>query len=51
VRDPRLHQKAHDKIVAFVNDLGHVVVGITPAGIKGADGNQEFFACIQKQSA
>src|SRR5947208_3948398 len=50
VRDPRLHQKAQDKIVAFVNDLGHVVVGIAPAGIKGADGNQEFFACIQKRS-
>jgi 23S rRNA (cytidine1920-2'-O)/16S rRNA (cytidine1409-2'-O)-methyltransferase len=50
VRDPRLHQKAQDKIVAFVNDLGHVVTGIAPAAIKGADGNQEFFACIRKQS-
>jgi 23S rRNA (cytidine1920-2'-O)/16S rRNA (cytidine1409-2'-O)-methyltransferase len=51
VRDPRLHQKAQDKIVAFVNGLGHIVAGIVPAGIKGADGNQEFFACIQKRSA
>jgi 23S rRNA (cytidine1920-2'-O)/16S rRNA (cytidine1409-2'-O)-methyltransferase len=51
VRDPRLHQKAQDKIVAFVTDLGHVVVGIAPAAIKGADGNQEFFACIRKRSA
>jgi 23S rRNA (cytidine1920-2'-O)/16S rRNA (cytidine1409-2'-O)-methyltransferase len=51
VRDARLHQKAQDKIVAFVNDLGHVIAGIAPAGIKGADGNQEFFACIQKRSA
>ena len=50
VRDPRLHQKAQDKIVAFVEDLGHVVAGIAPAGIKGADGNQEFFACIRKRS-
>jgi 23S rRNA (cytidine1920-2'-O)/16S rRNA (cytidine1409-2'-O)-methyltransferase len=50
VRDPCLHQKAQDKIVAFVNDLGHVVDGIAPAAIKGADGNQEFFACIRKQS-
>jgi 23S rRNA (cytidine1920-2'-O)/16S rRNA (cytidine1409-2'-O)-methyltransferase len=50
VRDPRLHQKAQDKIVAFVNDLGHVVAGITPAAIKGTDGNQEFFACIPKRS-
>jgi predicted rRNA methylase YqxC with S4 and FtsJ domains len=45
-----LHQKAQDKIVAFVNDLGHIVAGIAPAGIKGADGNQEFFACIRKRS-
>ena len=50
VRDPRLHRKAQDKIVAFVNDLGHVVAGIAPAAIKGADGNQEFFACIRKRS-
>ena len=50
VRDPRLHQKAQDKIVAFVNDLGNVVAGIAPAAIKGADGNQEFFACIRKRS-
>jgi len=50
VRDPRLHQKAQDKIVAFVGDLGHVVAGIAPAAVKGADGNQEFFACIRKRS-
>ena len=49
VRDPRLHQKAQDKIVAFVGDLGHVVAGIAPAAVKGADGNQEFFACIRKR--
>ncbi len=50
VRDPHLHQKAQDKIVAFVSDLGHVVAGLAPAAIKGADGNQEFFACIRKRS-
>jgi 23S rRNA (cytidine1920-2'-O)/16S rRNA (cytidine1409-2'-O)-methyltransferase len=50
VRDPRSHQKAQDKIVAFVNDLGHFIAGIAPAAIKGADGNQEFFACIRKRS-
>jgi 23S rRNA (cytidine1920-2'-O)/16S rRNA (cytidine1409-2'-O)-methyltransferase len=50
VRDPLLHQKAQDKIVAFVDNLGHVVGGIAPSAIKGADGNQEFFACIRKRS-
>jgi 23S rRNA (cytidine1920-2'-O)/16S rRNA (cytidine1409-2'-O)-methyltransferase len=49
IRDPELHQKAQDKIVAFVTDLGHLVTGILPSNIKGADGNQEFFACLQKQ--
>src|SRR6476646_764099 len=38
VRDPRLHQKVQDKIVACVNELRHVIDGIAPAGIKGADG-------------
>ncbi len=51
VRDPGLHQKAQDKIVAFVTRLGHMVIGTVPAAITGADGNQEFFACMRKQSA
>jgi len=49
VRPPALHQKAQDKIIAFVNSLGHIVTGIVPSAIKGADGNQEFFACLQKR--
>src|SRR5882724_8775384 len=49
IRDPALQQKAQDKIVAFVTSLGHVVVGIVPSNIKGTDGNQEFFACLQKR--
>jgi 23S rRNA (cytidine1920-2'-O)/16S rRNA (cytidine1409-2'-O)-methyltransferase len=48
VRDPELHQKAQDKIVQFVTRLGHTVTGIVPAAITGADGNQEFFACMRK---
>ena len=51
VRDQGLHQKAQDKIVAFVTHLGHVVSGIVPSAITGADGNQEFFACMRKRSA
>jgi 23S rRNA (cytidine1920-2'-O)/16S rRNA (cytidine1409-2'-O)-methyltransferase len=49
IRDPVLQQRAQDKVVAFVTSLGHVVTGIVPSGIKGADGNQEFFACLQKR--
>jgi 23S rRNA (cytidine1920-2'-O)/16S rRNA (cytidine1409-2'-O)-methyltransferase len=51
VRDPSLHQKAQDKIVRFVKRLGHMVIGIVPSAITGADGNQEFFACMRKRSA
>ncbi len=51
VRDQELHRKAEDKIVSFVTHSRHVVTGIVPSAIKGADGNQEFFACIRKQSA
>lgn len=48
VRDPALHQKAQQKIVKFVEAAGHRVVGMVPSPITGADGNQEFFACLQK---
>ena len=51
VRDQGLHQKAQDKIVAFVTRLGREVTGIVPSAITGADGNQEFFACMRKRSA
>jgi 23S rRNA (cytidine1920-2'-O)/16S rRNA (cytidine1409-2'-O)-methyltransferase len=51
VRDQALHQNAQDKIVSFVTHLGHVVSGIVPSAIKGADGNQEFFACMRKRLA
>jgi 23S rRNA (cytidine1920-2'-O)/16S rRNA (cytidine1409-2'-O)-methyltransferase len=51
IRDPGLHRNAQDKIVAFVRHLGHVVTGIVPSAITGADGNQEFFACMRKRSA
>ena len=50
VREPELHEKAKTKIVNFVTHLGHPVIGITPSAIKGTDGNQEFFICLQKRS-
>jgi 23S rRNA (cytidine1920-2'-O)/16S rRNA (cytidine1409-2'-O)-methyltransferase len=51
VRDQELHRQAQEKVVAFVTNSDHVVTGIVPSVIKGADGNQEFFACIRKRSA
>lgn len=51
VRDQDLHQKAQDKIVAFVTQLGDLIIEIVPSAVKGADGNQEFFACMRKRLA
>src|SRR5436190_20251536 len=48
VRDPALHEKAQDKIVAFVTNMGHIVTGTVPSAVRGADGNQEFLACMPK---
>jgi 23S rRNA (cytidine1920-2'-O)/16S rRNA (cytidine1409-2'-O)-methyltransferase len=50
VRDPGLHEKAQRKIVKFVEASGNCVVGLVPSPIAGADGNQEFFICLRKQS-
>ena len=51
VREPALHEKAQRKIVKFVEGANYDVVGLVPSPITGADGNQEFFICIQKRSA
>lgn len=50
VRDSSLHEKAQRRIASFVGASGHEVNGIAPSVIAGADGNQEFFICAQKQS-
>jgi 23S rRNA (cytidine1920-2'-O)/16S rRNA (cytidine1409-2'-O)-methyltransferase len=50
VRDPALHEKAQRKIAKFVEASGNRVVGLVPSPIAGADGNQEFFICLRKQS-
>jgi len=51
VRESALHEKAQRKIVKFVEAANYDVVGLVPSPITGADGNQEFFICIQKRSA
>jgi 23S rRNA (cytidine1920-2'-O)/16S rRNA (cytidine1409-2'-O)-methyltransferase len=50
VRDTSLHQAAQHKIVEFVTEtLRQLVVGVTSSPVAGAEGNQEFFACLQKR--
>jgi len=50
VREPALHEKAKAKIVDFVRQLGHHVIGMIPSAITGKEGNQEFFVCLRKRS-
>jgi 23S rRNA (cytidine1920-2'-O)/16S rRNA (cytidine1409-2'-O)-methyltransferase len=49
VREVELHDKAKQRIVQFVTNMNHTVVGLMPSAVKGTEGNQEFFACIQKR--
>jgi len=49
VRDAALHEKAQQKIARFAEAAGHRVLGLVPSTITGADGNQEFFICLQKR--
>jgi len=51
VREAALHEKAQDKIVSFINNLGYKVIGLAPSVIAGTDGNREFFICARKLSA
>ena len=52
VPDPALHEKAIAKIRRFVaGDLSRAVLGVEPARVRGADGNQEFFLCARNASA
>jgi 23S rRNA (cytidine1920-2'-O)/16S rRNA (cytidine1409-2'-O)-methyltransferase len=49
VRDHALHERAQRKIIAFIEQLGHDVMGMAPSLITGTDGNQEFFVCADKR--
>ena len=51
VRETALHEKAQNKIVSFIANLGHKVDGLAPSVIAGADGNREFFICARKSLA
>lgn len=51
VRSAELREKAQQKIAAFAENMGARVAGLFPSSITGADGNQEYFICLQKPSA
>ena len=43
VRDPQLHQKAVERVIAEASGEGLEIVGMRPSRLPGAGGNQEFF--------
>jgi len=43
VRDPQLHQKAVERVIAAASGEGLEIVGMRPSRLPGAGGNQEFF--------
>ena len=43
VRDPALHQKAIDGVLAAAAHAGLEAAGVRPSRLTGAEGNQEFF--------
>jgi len=47
VRDQHLHERAVEKIRAFVEASGHRWVGSCPSPITGRDGNVEFLAHLR----
>jgi 23S rRNA (cytidine1920-2'-O)/16S rRNA (cytidine1409-2'-O)-methyltransferase len=51
VREPELHEKAKSTIIDFVTTrLRQEVKDVIPSPLPGTEGNQEFFACLQKRS-
>jgi 23S rRNA (cytidine1920-2'-O)/16S rRNA (cytidine1409-2'-O)-methyltransferase len=43
VRDPALHEKAIERVVAAATEAGIERLGVRPSHLTGAEGNQEFF--------
>ena len=47
VRDPALHERAVEKIRAFVNTMPQLTwKGFIESPILGGEGNKEFLACL-----
>lgn len=48
VRDPQKHRLAVDKVSACAGDMGYRLLGTVPSPILGAEGNREFFLCLDR---
>jgi 23S rRNA (cytidine1920-2'-O)/16S rRNA (cytidine1409-2'-O)-methyltransferase len=50
VRDAELHQKAVERVREAAARCALEIVGVKPSRLRGAQGNQEFFLCVQKRA-
>lgn len=51
VRDPAVHARVCDEVVAWLEDGGWRVAGVTPSPITGPEGNVEFLVAAQATRA
>jgi 23S rRNA (cytidine1920-2'-O)/16S rRNA (cytidine1409-2'-O)-methyltransferase len=51
VRDPALHEKAIQQVVAAASAAGLEMMGVKPSRLPGAEGNQEFFLHARRPTA
>jgi 23S rRNA (cytidine1920-2'-O)/16S rRNA (cytidine1409-2'-O)-methyltransferase len=49
VRDPDVHQRVCDDVVAWLGSIGWQVLGVTTSPITGPEGNIEFLVAAMKQ--
>ncbi|MBA2935759.1 TlyA family RNA methyltransferase [Sphingomonas sp. CGMCC 1.13654] len=50
VRDPVVHQRVCDDVVAWLDSIGWGVIGVTTSPITGPEGNIEFLVAAMRQS-
>ena len=48
VRDPAVHQRVCEAVVAWLTGIGWHVVGVTPSPITGPEGNVEFLVAASR---
>ncbi len=51
VRDPAVHERVLDDVLADAPGWGALVLGVEPSAVRGPKGNQEFFVYLSDVSA
>ena len=49
VRDPRLHDRAVERVAQAARECGLAILDVRPSRLAGAEGNQEFFLHARRQ--